>query len=780
MAIATLQTINPESGVYAITFQDPVFNPDTKIVEGTTGNKYASTYMGARSRWWDLSMAQAQIEQRGVDQHNKRIQQEILNLQDARANIIQGVPQRYDTMYKHHNTQYQMRKEFNASSGDLWSTTQPGKTTTISKRPSGYGARAGPGAKGAYYVRRDVQGLTANTSDPTARAGALNAGRTSGLLGKDEDSQDQAAWYAVGFDIETSYNNKVNAGMDPAQAAAEAEGETLLSYDAADPEGQALGARWRKVNDQVKGQFVTTTTREAEPTKGERKGKKKIAEYYDPKTHINTALPWTIDPFAYDEQKELTELEQEILEKEQELKPAVDLIDRARQVQREKFGPSILQNIMEQIGQPPYHLRRGSTQYQTQKALEDYLARGGSLEGLREITGYTPPVSAVGAPTVPEEVAAKTPEDVVKGNVVGYIPAKDKSTWLLKDGSVVVLNRREVGDVGEVTGYKAGQKVKQSQAEGGYSWTINEVSEDGQTITGATFHGESKDTPINKKSTLDGLMADVDSQKIVISKEQTGDKRNEREAYHYKEGKATKYLSPAEGQPFVVTDEGAMALPEGIPKPDAEVWLRDVEKFNIMERPGIEEVIPKEEMERAGRPDVLEPRIIPEEPKEEVEEPYIPAPDAFMREAEEAIRPSALPPIEEELPPIEEEELPPGIEGGASIEKTGDPLAARGSPKIQAHNKNLLGGFVGAQKLLDKPKQLERQVANASTGSPQQFARTTMDAWANKDPSQRETLSELVANIAQQYTMYDPAQRKKALEYTIALYQLETEAGMLT
>ena len=71
--MAQLATINPELGIYAITYIDTQYNPDTKIVEGTTGKKYASTYMGARSRWWDLSMAQAQLEAKGVAGHNKRV-----------------------------------------------------------------------------------------------------------------------------------------------------------------------------------------------------------------------------------------------------------------------------------------------------------------------------------------------------------------------------------------------------------------------------------------------------------------------------------------------------------------------------------------------------------------------------------------------------------------------------------------------------------------------------------------------------------------------------------
>jgi len=107
-------------------------------------------------------------------------------------------------------------------------------------------------------------------------------------------------------------------------------------------------------------------------------------------------------------------------------------------------------------------------------------------------------------------------------------------------------------------------------------------------------------------------------------------------------------------------------------------------------------------------------------------------------------------------------------------------LAGRGSPKIQGHNANLLKGFVGANEMINKPRGLERKIKNAETGSPAEFARTTMDAWKDADPNQRPTLSEMVSNIAQQFQGSPERDRQKALEYTIALYQLETESDLLT
>ena len=130
---------------------------------------------------------------------------------------------------------------------------------------------------------------------------------------------------------------------------------------------------------------------------------------------------------------------------------------------------------------------------------------------------------------------------------------------------------------------------------------------------------------------------------------------------------------------------------------------------------------------------------------------------------------------------LRKEKLKEEAEGSLlPTEESDTALAVRGSPKIQGHNANLLKGFVGAQALIDKPKSLERRTANAEVGSPAEFARATMDAWKGQDPNQRATLSEMVANIAQQYQGASDSDRQRALEYTVALYQLETESDLLT
>jgi len=770
--MAQLATINPELGIYAITYIDTQYNPDTKIVEGTTGKKYASTYMGARSRWWDLSMAQAQLEAKGVAEHNKRVQQEILNLQDARANILQGIPQRYDTMYKHHNTQEQMRKEWNAGAGDIWSTTTTGPRTSTTTRPQN--RYVGHGAKGAYYVRRDVQGILSGVTSPVAKAASLDAARQVGTLGKDDGSMDQAAWYAINMDIEKLYDSKVNGGMDAGQASIEAQNETLASWESGSPLGKSDASRWKRINNQVKSDFVSVTETSGGKTKTARKGRKTIPQYWDHKTGKTTSLPWTIDPYAYDEGVVVGDIEREILEKEGELRPAIDLIERTRQVQREKFGPGIIQSLAEQFG--------GRQSYATTtdearllQQIEALQARGLTLEQLRNVTGYG--TDMLGTPRNIQELyknpilggAAKpseewkpeppqtfaNPEDAVfsGGGVTGFTREPNKSIWELKDGSYVIL---EMGGEGAVQvpaemGFKVGQIVKQGGKPGGgkYDWRVDEVSADGKKITKATFTPKANPRAQSGTAIMDSLNAGVKGQEVEIKPAVGAVTGDQRKAIHWKGGQAIEYTSEKQGDPYVVKNLGSTPAP-AIPVPDDPKWERDPKKLERWTDPALR-VFPKHEKPTQKEVDEL---IDPWDPEVE------------KRMEEERLR---------------KEKLKEEAEGSLlPTEESDTALAVRGSPKIQGHNANLLKGFVGAQALIDKPKSLERRTANAEVGSPAEFARATMDAWKGQDPNQRATLSEMVANIAQQYQGASDSDRQRALEYTVALYQLETESDLLT
>jgi len=761
--MAQLATINPELGIYAITYIDTMYNPDTKIVEGTTGKKYASTYMGARSRWWDLSMAQAQLEAKGVAEHNKRVQQEILNLQDARANILQGIPQRYDTMYKHHNTQSQMRKEWNASSGPMTTTVSPGKRTTKTKRPQN--RYAGDQAKGAYYVRRDVQKTMAGTDTPVSKAGSLQAARVTGLLGTDDSSMDQAAWYAINMHIQESYDAKVNAGMASSQANTESIDETLAAWEGSDPLGKADASRWRKVNDQVKADFTSESTTTADPTKTVRGGRKSIDEYWNPETGETTRLPWKIDPYAYDEQMVVGSLEREIQMKEGELRPAIDLIERTRQVQREKFGPGIIQSLAEQFGGRQSYATTTDEARQLQQ-LEAMQAGGLTLQQLRDVTGYgtdmlgTPrniqelyknPIQGAQEPSAewkPEPPKSfSNPEEAVwsGGGVTGFTKEPNKTVWELKDGSFIVL---EYGGEGEVKvpaemGFKVGQKIKDNI----YSWTVDEVSADGKVITKATFHKTGGGTVQLAGAKLDAMNKTAKGQEVEIKPAVGTVTGDQRKAIHWKGGQAIEYLSEKQGEPFVVKNLGSTPAP-AVPVPDDPKWERDPKKLERWTDPAL--------------------RVFPKKPTEEevgqLRDPWDPEEEKKFEEERKR---------KEKLKETEEGSLQP-------TEEPDTMLAVRGSPKIQGHNANLLKGFVGAQGLIEKPKSLERRTTNAETGSPAEFARATMDAWKGQDPNQRATLSEMVANIAQQYQGATDSDRQRALEYTIALYQLETESDLLT
>ena len=105
-------------GVYAITFQDEKYNPGTKIVEGTTGQRYASNYMGARSRWWDVSMKQAAYDLKQDAAARQAVQDELAEIQKTRAKIQQDFAKRYDSMRVHNDKMEADRLKFNASIGD--------------------------------------------------------------------------------------------------------------------------------------------------------------------------------------------------------------------------------------------------------------------------------------------------------------------------------------------------------------------------------------------------------------------------------------------------------------------------------------------------------------------------------------------------------------------------------------------------------------------------------------------------------------------------------------
>lgn len=644
-------------GVYAISYQDEQYNPYTKVGEGTTGQRYASSYMGARSRWWDLSMKQALLEAQEDVRFNQALQREIDMIRDAQYNILQGVPQRYDTIYRHNNTQEQKRLEWNASSGPI--------TTTSTRPPSG-GRSGGAGAN--WTINNRVQQLTATASTPTQKAGILEAARQAGNLGEDDNSQNLSAYYAIHQDIEQRRNQLFNQGMEPPQAHAQAESEILSAYDAT-PNGQALVERYNIIKGQQQAEVSQRYT-------STRTGRREIPDYvelgpdglpvWDKSTGAwaGTAQAYGLQP--YRESDVIEPLERRVQELEALRRKPADLIDRTRAIEREKFGPSITQAIRESFTPEAVSDRRAARrarQLQRSRefdALQRFLDSGGTIEELREML-----------PTQEVEISPGVqPEPVEVPTVI---------EWVDESGNRYFYNR----DSGE--------------------YQYDEVGA-GQTITLTNPEG------------IEAVKQLWRSQNPGATKEPWD------EGY-------VESLQPAATEP--VMGRRIVAPPRTVEPVTRKPSRREVRRDTRETRRGLRNY-------GFGMPE---------------EEPVEPA---------------------EETPP--EEEKPGLLERIQDMPPMGDiPMFGvnMGNPSVQEHRGNLLAGFTGAASLLERPKKLDRQTANAEQGSPQQFARAIIDAERAKGVTERRPLQELIGNVAQQYNqMGDTAGRDAAVENTIALYKM--------
>lgn len=372
--------------VYSISYLEDTFNPlEAKIGEGTTGQKYASNYMGARSRWWDMSWRQAELESQGIEKHNKKIDDEILMLRDARANIIQGIPQRYDSMYKHHNLQTQKRAEWNASSGNMW-------TSTTSTGGGGYGDR-GAGAK-SQAIRAQVQKATTGLPSATARATNLELYRTMGDLGQDENSQDQSAYFAVQLRAQDLMNAEMNADRSKSKedVAASSELQAISEFEASTG-GVDIAKRYKRhiaaLSSGGSGGRTSTTSR---------KGKKALGSYG------TTALERLegkdgegFDPWVHAEQTQVERIDDEVLDLESQRRSALDMIGRTREIKRENFGPSLLGSLRglftgKKGGEENWQAKQREEQGYAalQKYLEEAQASGTLQEALTELRGLVP------------------------------------------------------------------------------------------------------------------------------------------------------------------------------------------------------------------------------------------------------------------------------------------------------------------------------------------------------------------------------------------------------
>jgi hypothetical protein len=711
-------------------------------------------------------------------------------------------------MWKHNNTQEQKRREWNAASG-------PMSSQTVTTRPA-QAAMVGNRAKGSYYVRTDVQTLIEGATNPNQTAGMLDAGRQSGVLGRDEQSQDQASYYAVQMQIEDLANNKLDAGATAANAWADAESETLADYDASGA-GKDVVARYRKVQaiaERDYGPQVTTSSTT-------RTGRDALPAY------PRTASTLGIDP--YDERHTIAQLDQEIVAKESELQPDIDLIGRTREVTSEKFGPGLVAGLLggpHQLTAAEQNRGRRDPRVvapqraRAARALESYFAGGGTVEELQRM-GIMPmpreeratrreqpaeriPPVLTGDPEEEVVPAIVTPDTLLERgyDAVWNDPSEQEISFRLNDGTYMYY--RTVPPVDEVAGgYNVGEV---SKPDGPGTWTINEVSEDGQTITKATY---TYGTPPTSKVRTDRSTLDDVQEHFGAPPEGTAAQEGKVVGYHLSpDGRIVEFhRDDAEGAEWTMIDErvsegapeytvahGKEYVPEQQQAPEETVTVPAPQPEESAEDPAYKPVIPMDiDLSDPTGPSPSRLRELEEERAKlstQAREPILDPPwrgkEPIDMQGFDIGDPTAPTPKEPEATEETEEEDESDIkrmlrEMQEATDVPSDVLGINAVPTLQEHRGNLLAGFTGAATLLEKPAALDRKTANAAAGSPQEYARAVIDAEQDKPADQRSTLEEIVGNVAQQYNaMGDMKGREQALEYTIALYKLFLDSNTLT
>jgi hypothetical protein len=403
-------------GVYAITFEDETYNPGTKIVEGTTGQRYASNYMGARSRWWDVSMKQAAYDLKQDVAARQAVQDELAEIRKAKLRIASDVAKASQALAIHNQKMQIQREKFNAPILDVDPETGIGETRTRTRTDFDEEGRAratGPteGSLRNYTIAKAVQdkliGPDVKPEDrtPAGRSGLIEGLIDSGDLGADKLSQDLGGFYAVEMDIQTAANRlqAANSSISKEDAEAIAEKTVLKQYDEV-PRGRNLANRYRFVKQE--GQKQSGTGGPYDKTVVKREFKRALGDIKD----------ITLD----DRSKEVAAL----TEREDKLKAKLeepldtDLVERARRIQREKFGPSITQALRELPGN--IRERRQARQLNRElRAIERFLDAGGTVEELQNFTAE--PEVAVERERLPLERAPTVP-GVRPG--VGQVPGR--------------------------------------------------------------------------------------------------------------------------------------------------------------------------------------------------------------------------------------------------------------------------------------------------------------------------------------------------------------------
>jgi len=737
----TVNPIDAALGIYSISsVNDEEPRPER---DATTGGRYASNYMGARSRWWDLSHQQALLETEGIEAHNKRIDRAIDDWVDAKANIIQGIPGAANQAFRFHSQQDTRRREFNAGAGDRRRTS-----TRIGGGSSG-GGRGGQNTRSGNRppsMVRDVvdSAVDENFQSVEADARALSAITANDAVWDDDVSQNQLAWTLIGNRAAQVSNNMIRANPDMTKA--EADAEALLSLEqtyANHPDGRVIWGRYQEGLERLQARNgrgpnrVTTVT----TTQGDRQ----IQQYADAQGNLTTN-PFDMNPFMFDQEETVNRIDREILELESQRMQPLDLIGRTREINREKFGPGIFESIRNFRGDRARMRQERGQREQVRALLEGHLRNGGTLEEFeamisRARRGEDP----IAAPAPPQE---GVPLDQVGLDEIGVSADwsdEHGNKYRHEDGKYY-WQRGGVGDWEEVTDPGAIEAVQ-------------------GVFTGDEKPWEARQEPTEEAvddNTVIQLRPAMTAEDIARHKEWLRQANVEREAQgkplltvspSYEEVEVLESTTEEPGRIETALNEGASiedAMDSGIVEPAAPV-----PRFSGRIVPGAVRPLPQEPAESRLVPRTSG-RIVPGSVRPLPQEPV-----------QEEVTPTGVPdldmiPIDEELQEQQEEQRGEDTTG-------------------QRHALNLLEASGNAAQRLKKPDQFRRQVANADDGSPAAFARAQMDAFKAMDPQQRPAISDMVSNLSQQYNeLGDSKGRNEAVEYLMGMYQLETNSTMLT
>jgi len=419
MAIQTLG-----EGVYFVSFADKT---DTGV-EKTKGSSYANTYVGARSRNWELAQKQALLEAQGVKAHNEHIQKELDALEKERVKYASDERDRYLEMWKENNKRKSEREEFNAESGEqVTGTTRytaPGTTVVVGSsdktgepRGGGKGLSSKELAKEQSEIQNAVAHAESKGFDTIGKY--LDSARSHGDLLTDFNSLERQDKLAVEL-LEANHTTKIGAGPDAkekARAYVKSELEkndfSLAVYN------RAYGLGPVDLNDDSVPYSKPTDLEETSGTYTR-------ATISPPKITTTTqrkaghAKAGEYTPFEYDQPEiDFSEYDRRRAELKARRQEEIDFISRSREINREQFGPSIIGSLRGLARQDP----RGVEGFEDKKqlgVLRDYLAAGNTLDDFYKLGKEKIPVPIKGAkPTTAVVLPAEARVERPSVNITG-------------------------------------------------------------------------------------------------------------------------------------------------------------------------------------------------------------------------------------------------------------------------------------------------------------------------------------------------------------------------